>query len=195
MDFDEYLERMADPRCSGSHTEIQAMSEMYNRRIDVYSFDLGVCARLLQAPRVHCASLCFCHVRATVLCMPSVAVPVDAVPLTAAPHPFPPKEPINTFQGHLTQNAPIRLAFYYSHYDAILDPARPTFGVGIGATTAEVRRACLVLPLSPITAWLTVAIFPPQQSEQDLVERAKAESLEEVRSSRLLVVLWPAGQH
>jgi hypothetical protein len=43
------------------------------------------------------------------------------------------------------QDAPIRLAFYYSHYDAIHDPAQPSFGVGIGATTAAVRSHCLAI--------------------------------------------------
>lgn len=116
---------MSDPRCSGSHTEIQAMSEMYNRRIDVYSFDLGACVyRWISSP-----SPLLCKKKKPTFSLLSMS---HALALVAI-------EPINTFQGHLMQDAPIRLAFYYSHYDAIHDPAQPSFGVGIGATTAAVR--------------------------------------------------------
>ncbi|EDQ91068.1 uncharacterized protein MONBRDRAFT_6817 [Monosiga brevicollis MX1] len=38
-DFDAYLEHKARPTTHGNHVEIQAMSEIYNRRIEVYSYD------------------------------------------------------------------------------------------------------------------------------------------------------------
>ena len=40
-DFDAYLLAKSLPDCHGNHLEIQAMSEMYNRRIEVYSYGPG----------------------------------------------------------------------------------------------------------------------------------------------------------
>lgn len=40
-DFDAYIRRKRDPHCYGNHAEIQAMSEMYNRNIEVYAYSSG----------------------------------------------------------------------------------------------------------------------------------------------------------
>jgi len=37
-EFDEYIERKRQDKCFGNHTEMQAMAEMYNRPIEVYSY-------------------------------------------------------------------------------------------------------------------------------------------------------------
>eukprot|EP00041_Stephanoeca_diplocostata_P030107 m.902475 g.902475 ORF g.902475 m.902475 type:complete len:155 (-) comp23689_c3_seq67:354-818(-) len=37
-DFDAYIERKSHDRCFGNHLELQAMSELYNRSIEVYSY-------------------------------------------------------------------------------------------------------------------------------------------------------------
>jgi len=37
-DFDEYIKRKRQDKCFGNHTEMQAMAEMYNRPIEVYSY-------------------------------------------------------------------------------------------------------------------------------------------------------------
>eukprot|EP00042_Codosiga_hollandica_P017004 m.45013 g.45013 ORF g.45013 m.45013 type:complete len:233 (+) comp47153_c1_seq3:364-1062(+) len=37
-EFDEYIRRKRHPRCYGNHLEIQAMSELYNRNIEVYCY-------------------------------------------------------------------------------------------------------------------------------------------------------------
>mmetsp|Transcript_64194 Transcript_64194/g.89230 ORF Transcript_64194/g.89230 Transcript_64194/m.89230 type:complete len:158 (-) Transcript_64194:6-479(-) len=39
-DFDEYIARKRQDRCFGNHLEMQAMSELYNRNIEVYSYSL-----------------------------------------------------------------------------------------------------------------------------------------------------------
>lgn len=40
-DFDEYLEHKAKSTTYGNHLEIQALSELYNRTIEVYSYSTG----------------------------------------------------------------------------------------------------------------------------------------------------------
>eukprot|EP00730_Choanoeca_flexa_P013798 TRINITY_DN5721_c0_g1_i2.p1 TRINITY_DN5721_c0_g1~~TRINITY_DN5721_c0_g1_i2.p1 ORF type:complete len:471 (+),score=107.90 TRINITY_DN5721_c0_g1_i2:102-1514(+) len=86
-DFDTYLHYKALPVCHGNHVEIQAMSEMYNRPVEVYAYDSA---------------------------------------------------PINTFQSHLAAQAPIRLSYHNNnHYNAVIDPERPTFGVGLGLPQLE----------------------------------------------------------
>lgn len=40
-DFDAYIARKRHEREHGNHVEIQAMSEMYSRCIEVYHYDLG----------------------------------------------------------------------------------------------------------------------------------------------------------
>jgi len=39
-DFDEYIKRKRQDKCFGNHTEMQAMAEMYNRPIEVYSYGI-----------------------------------------------------------------------------------------------------------------------------------------------------------
>eukprot|EP00040_Diaphanoeca_grandis_P026284 m.147064 g.147064 ORF g.147064 m.147064 type:complete len:315 (+) comp30516_c0_seq3:187-1131(+) len=82
-DFTTYITRKRNDRCYGNHLELQAMSELYNRNIEVYAYDL---------------------------------------------------EPIRTVmaQGD-NHNAPIRMSYHGNiHYNAICDPMRPSFGVGLG---------------------------------------------------------------
>ena len=42
-DFQEYLNRKSFDHIHGNHLEIQAMSEMYNRPIEVYQYSMGEC--------------------------------------------------------------------------------------------------------------------------------------------------------
>eukprot|EP00039_Didymoeca_costata_P029406 m.24551 g.24551 ORF g.24551 m.24551 type:complete len:341 (-) comp7618_c0_seq1:2202-3224(-) len=82
-DFDKYIERKSDKKCYGNHVELQAMSELFNRTIEVYAYST---------------------------------------------------EPMNTFNARETsQEAPIRVSYHGNiHYNAIIDPSQPTFGVGLG---------------------------------------------------------------
>ena len=38
-DFTQYVLRKREPHCYGNHIEIQAMSEIYNRSVEVYRYD------------------------------------------------------------------------------------------------------------------------------------------------------------
>jgi len=40
-DFTTYLNRKSMDTCHGNHLEIQALSEIYNRPIEVYQYSLG----------------------------------------------------------------------------------------------------------------------------------------------------------
>jgi OTU domain-containing protein 5 len=98
------------PRCYGNHTEIQAMSELYNRNILVYCYSDGlyVCTCFNGMHVFQCVCLCntsFSHIA----------------------------EPINTFVAETSTEPPIRISYHNDiHYNAIIDPALPTFGVGLG---------------------------------------------------------------
>ncbi len=39
--YDSYIARKRHERCYGNHLELQAMSELYNRNIEVYAYGLG----------------------------------------------------------------------------------------------------------------------------------------------------------
>eukprot|EP00045_Choanoeca_perplexa_P016501 m.223953 g.223953 ORF g.223953 m.223953 type:complete len:450 (+) comp17277_c0_seq4:133-1482(+) len=125
-DFDLYLRYKALPACHGNHVEIQALSEMYNRQIEVYAYD---------------------------------------------------DVPINTFQSHLHADAPIRLSYHNNnHYNAVFDPANPTFGVGLGFSDLN--------PGAADQAWLAQArqVSATEETERDLVSQVQALSQAEPSS-------------
>lgn len=105
-DFNLYIERKRHEREHGNHIEIQAISELFNRCVEVYHYS---------------------------------------------------DEPLNIFQPLRASEAPIRLLYHGNHYDAIHDPARPTFGVGLGFTDLR-----------------------PGAAEQNLMEAAEQASLSQV---------------
>ncbi|XP_076679827.1 deubiquitinating enzyme A isoform X3 [Andrena cerasifolii] len=82
-DFSTYVDRKRQEYVHGNHIEMQAMSEMYNRSIQLYCYGT---------------------------------------------------EPINIFHTMVeSDNEPIRLSYQRgSHYNSIVDPYKPTVGVGLG---------------------------------------------------------------
>ena len=40
-DFETYIRRKREHTCYGNHLEMQAMSEMFNRNIEVYAYSTG----------------------------------------------------------------------------------------------------------------------------------------------------------
>ncbi len=42
-DFSKYIERKRVDSVHGNHVELQAISEMYNRPIEIYIYDAGMC--------------------------------------------------------------------------------------------------------------------------------------------------------
>ena len=92
--FRQYLEEMRQDKCYGTHVEIQLMSELYCRPIELYQ------------PQ-----------------------PADE-----------PVRPLNTFQSPAAARAavPIRLLYLSgNHYEALIDPLRPSVGVGLGIRGLE----------------------------------------------------------
>ena len=80
-----------------------------------------------------------------------------------------PTVPINTFQSHLHADAPIRLSYHNnSHYNAVFDPANPTFGVGLGFSDLR--------PGAADQAWLAQAraVSAAEETERDLVSQVQA---------------------
>jgi len=117
-DIHEYIARKRYLGVQGNHLEIQALSEMYNRPIHIYSYSA---------------------------------------------------EPMNSFQGLIKNDgqisAPIRLAYYrLCHYNSLVDPFKPTIGVGLG------------LPgFSPGSADRNQLKQAVKKSDSDLVERTMLE--------------------
>jgi hypothetical protein len=105
-----YIARKRQARCFGNHLEMQAMSELYNRNIEVYSYSL---------------------------------------------------QPINIFQAATNTNEPIRLSYHGNiHYNAIFNPSRPAFGVGLGFAglqpgAADRHQVCS--PAPPSRHWHILA--------------------------------------
>ncbi|XP_020964361.1 OTU domain-containing protein 5 isoform X1 [Arachis ipaensis] len=85
--FTSYCKRKRRDKVYGNNVEIQAICEMYNRPIHIYSYSTAV----------------------------------DA-------------EPINIFQrSYNTDTPPIRLSYHHGHhYNSLVDPRRPTVGIGLG---------------------------------------------------------------
>ncbi|KAI6176182.1 Deubiquitinating enzyme A [Aphelenchoides bicaudatus] len=88
-DFNEYVERKRNVDTHGNHVELQAISEIFLRPIEVFEYDT---------------------------------------------------QPINTFHpisreanNRQQENPPIRLSYHGSvHYNSIVDPFKPSIGVGLG---------------------------------------------------------------
>ncbi|XP_067932570.1 OTU domain-containing protein 5-A-like [Watersipora subatra] len=90
-DFATYLQRKRQLGCHGNHMEMQALSEMYNRPIEVYQYEM---------------------------------------------------KPMNTF--HCTYRPesafPIRVSYHRNtHYNSLVDPEKPTIGVGLGLSDFQPR--------------------------------------------------------
>ncbi|MED6156895.1 hypothetical protein PIB30_018640 [Stylosanthes scabra] len=81
--FTTYCKRKRRDKVYGNNVEIQAICEMYNRPIHIYSYST---------------------------------------------------EPINIFQrSYNTDTPPIRLSYHHgNHYNSLVDPRRPTVGIGLG---------------------------------------------------------------
>lgn len=116
-DFDLYIERKRHEREHGNHVEIQAISEMYSRCVEVYHYS---------------------------------------------------DEPLNIFQAHCNADAPIRLLYHGAHYDAIIDPNRPSFGVGLGFSDLRPGEADRRLLESAEEASISQALVESMCHEQDV---------------------------
>lgn len=122
-DFATYIERKRHDREHGNHVEIQAMSEMFSRCVEVYHYS---------------------------------------------------DEPLNIFQAHCNTEAPVRLLYHGNHYDAIIDPSRPSFGVGLGFSDLRPGEADTRLMQAAEEASVNEALVDSFLKDHDF-ERTQAE--------------------
>ncbi|KAL6046972.1 OTU domain-containing protein [Balamuthia mandrillaris] len=82
--FDDYIRRKRQDKEYGNNIELQALTELFNRPIQLYAYG---------------------H-----------------------------EKPLNIFHGtYTTDNPPLRLSYHHgNHYNSVVDPNNPTFGVGLG---------------------------------------------------------------
>ena len=121
-DFTAYVSRKRLENVHGNHIEMQAMSEMYNRHIEVYCYSIGklhlffLYILLLFLPSI-AGNMCLTHLSLLAVCLLHARA-----------------EPINIFHGALkTDNEPIRLSYHRGvHYNSLVDPFKATVGVGLG---------------------------------------------------------------
>lgn len=108
----------------GNNVEIQAMSEMYNRPIHIYSYSIGIA--FLGCVLITLIFWCLSLLRPTCL----------LIEVTHA-------EPINIFHGsYNTDVPPIRLSYHHgNHYNSLVDPRRLSVGAGLGFSC--LRGVCL----------------------------------------------------
>ena len=108
--FDEYIQRKRHDGVHGNNPEIQAISELFNRPVEVFVPEKG--GTML--------SLCSC------CWFSSLFMFLTPFCTTATP--------INIFQSeYKTLDVPIRLSYHDgNHYNAVVDPLLPTAGLGLG---------------------------------------------------------------
>lgn len=95
QDFDDYILRKRRPMTFGNHVEIQAISEIYNRPVEVFDArgDARTPMNIFQAPT----------------------------------------EDESSAPAAVARSQPLRLSYHgRSHYNALVDPARPDVGEGLG---------------------------------------------------------------
>jgi OTU domain-containing protein 5 len=118
-DFDRYVTRKRRENCHGNHIEMIALSELYNRPIEVYEYSLG----MLRDDDDERSSFSIGS---------SFIEPINVVQ-----------------GMYKTDNEPIRLSYHCGvHYNSIIDPWRPTAGHGLGLPDLQpgVRNSVRALP-------------------------------------------------
>ncbi len=107
-DFDHYITRKRRQNCHGNHIEMIALSELYNRPIEVYEYSTGKYSLFIQIFLLLFILFFF-------------EEPINIV-----------------HGMYKTDNEPIRLSYHCSvHYNSIIDPWRPTAGHGLGLPDLE----------------------------------------------------------
>lgn len=113
-DIDSYVSRKRNNHVHGNHIEIQAISEIFNRPVELYSYDSGRCCDVVSFEWI-------ASIRLTVY--------IHSLPN------FMWIEPANIFNSDQLKIGidPLRLSYQRgSHYNAISNPYKPTVGVGLG---------------------------------------------------------------
>lgn len=128
----------------GNNLEIQAMAEIYNRPIHIYSYSTGTFLSLIcYSGTGSCfGKKSFFHLTDIFLKRYLDFYLIRILPYASTPHIASPSsdlsavwsEPINIFHGsYETDLPPIRLSYHRgNHYNSIVDPCNPAVGVGLG---------------------------------------------------------------
>ena len=140
--------------CHGNHVEMQAMSEIFSRPIEVYQYSIGISFDLLLWKKNKIS--CFCPkqnknkkqkwpLKSTRHYNLKTFYKIDKQNINKKYHSVKFHcsipchlnsllyfvDPINTFNK--TENEPIRISYHGSvHYNSIVDPFKATIGVGLG---------------------------------------------------------------
>lgn len=111
-DIDSYVSRKRNNHVHGNHIEIQAISEIFNRPVEIYAYHTG------NTPIFLSFGFGFCF------CLSIILLNI-----------YFPTEPVNIFGSEQIKEGvePLRLLYQRgSHYNAILNPYKPTVGLGLG---------------------------------------------------------------
>ncbi|PAV74306.1 hypothetical protein WR25_23555 [Diploscapter pachys] len=144
-DFETYIARKRCHNVHGNHVEIQAISEIYMRPVEIYEYS---------------------------------------------------DQPINIFHPHHNPiNEPLRLSYHGStHYNAVVDPFHPTFGVGLGlpglvagaadhALITDALRQSETLHIEESMLKDKMSMSDWQKTEEEIKQQVSRESfLEYIRS-------------
>lgn len=108
--------------------EIQALSEMYNRPIHIYSYSTG------SGLFYRNAFFFLVSNQLQFICFLTKIIHV---------------EPINIFHGsYSTDTPPIRLSYHHgNHYNSLVDPRRLAIGAGLGFSCLRGVRPFAAIPL------------------------------------------------
>ncbi|ULT97633.1 hypothetical protein L3Y34_005454 [Caenorhabditis briggsae] len=109
--YENYIERKRADHVHGNHVELQAISEMFARPVEVYQYSDEPINVLMPRPDAEV--------------IPPVGGPNEVGGANA--------EGGGASAAPPQQNPPLRLSYHRAvHYNAILDPKVPTIGVGLG---------------------------------------------------------------
>ncbi|KAF1759451.1 hypothetical protein GCK72_015918 [Caenorhabditis remanei] len=113
-DYENYIRRKREDHIHGNHVELQAISEMFARPVEVYQYSDEPISVLLPRPEPGASGA-------------SGGNSVEAGTSSSSSSAPPPQ------QQQIQQNPPLRLSYHRAvHYNAILAPHIATIGVGLG---------------------------------------------------------------
>jgi OTU-like cysteine protease len=122
--FEEYVRRKRQNKVFGDNLEIQAAGELYNRPVQIFTFDTRLIAPV-SGPEDEVAA------RGTDLTPAEMCAGLRMVNLFHTEYDDDARTDQQGEQGEVMP--PIRLSYHYgNHYNAVIDPEAPTAGIGLG---------------------------------------------------------------
>ncbi|CAF0952930.1 unnamed protein product [Rotaria magnacalcarata] len=165
-DFDHYVNRKRRQNCHGNHIEMIALSELYNRPIEVYEYSIepiNIVHGMYKTDNEPIRLSYHCGVHYNSIIDPWRPTAGHGLGL---PDLQPGRAQESLIRTALRQseenNEPIRLSYHCGvHYNSIIDPWRPTAGHGLGLPDLQPGRAQESLIRTAL-----------RQSEESHIERA-----------------------